>query len=48
MFGSWIASTPNLARIGTLNRDIGAPVSDPAGNLLKPEMCRVGDRRSGS
>jgi len=49
LHASWVASNPkNWARIGTLNRGIGAPVSDPAGNLLKPETCRVGDRRSGS
>ena len=35
-------------RIGTLNRGIGTPVSDPAINRFKPESCRVGDRRSGS
>ena len=46
--GSWVASTVCCPRIGTMNPDIGAPVSDPARPDRSRVSCRVGDRRSGS
>src|SRR5437667_9856539 len=45
--GSWVASTPYSARIGTMNRGLGAPISRSA-HSGHATPRRAGARRSGS